>query len=69
MALRHGRGLAFLRGKLEGLAMFWPARRSVTRPHGLSRILEQSESEIFRMQKKTGFDLYWRLYFALTSLQ
>jgi hypothetical protein len=29
-------------------------------------ILEQSEKEILRLQSATGFDLFWRLYFALT---
>jgi GT2 family glycosyltransferase len=31
-----------------------------------STILEQSEKEIREIQQFTGFDLYWRLYFALT---
>jgi hypothetical protein len=31
--------------------------------------VEQSESEIYRLQRRTAFDLYWRFYFALTSLQ
>jgi GT2 family glycosyltransferase len=72
LAVSHGHALAFLRGKLEGLAMFRRVRRDIARnggwPKGLSRIIEQSESEIYRLQRKTGFDLYWRLYFALTSL-
>ncbi len=32
----------------------------------LARILEESEREILRLQERTGFDLYWKLYFALT---
>lgn len=70
VALRHGRGLAFLRGKLEGMALFRRVRREAKagggRPTGLSRILERSESEIHELQRRTGFDPYWRLYFALT---
>ena len=63
-ALRHGTGLAFLRGKLEGLRRF---RRMRGKPvAGLADIVEQSESEIREYQRLTGFDLYWRLYFALT---
>ncbi len=70
VALRHGRLFSFLRGKLEGLAMFRAARREAA-PDGpgteaLSEILEQSEAEILRLQRSIGFDLYWRLYFALT---
>ncbi|MGE5648482.1 MAG: glycosyltransferase family 2 protein [Acidobacteriota bacterium] len=72
LALRHGRGGAFLRGKLEGLAMFHGVRREIAAhggwPKGLSKVIEQSESEIYRLQRRTGFDPYWRLYFALTSL-
>jgi len=72
VAARHGRLLSFLRGKLEGLAMFRAVSRETSRDGGwdrsLSTILEQSEAEILRLQRTTGFDLYWRLYFALTSL-
>ncbi len=71
VALRHGRPLSFLRGKIEGLAMFRSFGRlpAPGRPgdRSLSEILEQSEAEILRLQRRTGFDLYWRLYFALTS--
>ncbi|MGD0199511.1 MAG: glycosyltransferase family 2 protein [Bryobacteraceae bacterium] len=72
LAMAHGRGLPFLRGKLEGLLLARTVRREAARgggfEPGLSRILEESESEIFRLQRRQGFDLYWRLYFALTSL-
>jgi GT2 family glycosyltransferase len=70
VAARHGRLLSFLHGKLEGLAMSRAARRETARdgnwPEPLSGLLEQSEAEIFRLQRSAGFDLYWRLYFALT---
>jgi hypothetical protein len=64
VALAHGRPLAFLRGKLQGLAMARALRREAGAP--LGDILEQSEAEIRRLQRAAGFDLYWRLYFALT---
>ena len=32
----------------------------------LTDIVESSENEIREIQRLTGFDLYWRLYFALT---
>jgi GT2 family glycosyltransferase len=63
-ALRHGCFVAYLTGKLEGLRRFRQHRGSGLA--GLCAILEQSESEIRELQRLTGFDLYWRLYFALT---
>jgi GT2 family glycosyltransferase len=72
VAARHGRAFSFLRGKAEGIAAFHKARREVKRAggfrHGLSKILVESESEIYRLQKRCGFDRFWRAYFALTSL-
>ena len=64
VALRHGTALAYLRGKAEGLRQFREARGSFqeSRP----AVIEQSEAEIRELQRLTGFDLYWRLYFALT---
>jgi len=70
LALRHGAFLAFLRGKLEGLKGFRAARQSATalniEPHRLAQILRDSELEIRHIQRLTGFDWYWRVYFALT---
>ncbi|HVX66529.1 MAG TPA: glycosyltransferase family 2 protein [Bryobacteraceae bacterium] len=72
LAVAHGQPWAFVRGKFEGLALIPGVRREIRRsggwPKGLSRILEESETEIYRIQRRTGFDLYWRLYFALTCL-
>ncbi len=71
VALRHGVFWAFLRGKLEGLMGFAtarqcrPARR--VEPRRLLRILQESENEIRHIQRRTGFDWYWRVYFALTA--
>lgn len=66
VALRHGRPAAWLRGKWEG----WrEARRAGWRPqYGLDRlaVLDQSERQLGELQRATGFDWYWRLYFALT---
>ena len=64
VALRHGTGLAYLKGKLDGLRAFRQARGSSAR--NLAAIVERSENEIRELQRLTGFDLYWRLYFALT---
>jgi len=64
ITLRHGRFLAFVGGKLDAIRVFRKSR-GVACPD-LARILVQSENEIRELQKLTGFDLYWRLYFALT---
>jgi GT2 family glycosyltransferase len=71
VAFRHGRGFSFLRGKVEGLWMLRRMRRGAAWkavPRRLSRVLEESESDMFRLQRGAGFDRYWRLYFVLTSL-
>jgi len=64
VALRHGAFLAYVSGKIEGVRGF----PSVQRHYSASfpPILEQSEAQIRELQGLTGFDLYWRLYFALT---
>lgn len=68
VALRHGAGLAFVKGKLDGLRSFGPMRRATSGAISdlLQEVLQQSEQEIHELQNATGFDPYWRLYFALT---
>jgi hypothetical protein len=68
VALRHGRGAAYLRGKISGLK----AARVMRQQHGfrdapqrLRSILEASEREILELERQTGFDWYWRAYFWL----
>jgi len=63
-ALRHGAGLAFLKGKLEGLKQYRKARRCG--PPAVWEILEESEQQIRDLQQIAGFDFYWKAYFALT---
>ncbi len=69
VALRHGALLSYFAGKVEGLRQFREARGK-RRPNfsadNFRSILEQSEKEIREIQQQTGFDMYWRLYFALT---
>ncbi len=65
VAARHGRGGAYLRGKWEGLQMYRETRGGGP-AHDAAGILEESERDILDLQRKTGFDWYWRLYFALT---
>ena len=68
LALRHRAGWAFLKGKWEGIGQFRRLRNqeSATSADALSGILQDSEKEIRELQRQTGYDLYWRLYFALT---
>jgi len=61
--LRHGAFLAFLRGKLDGLRQFRAARDG---SGDVRHILAESEQTLLALQRRTGFDWYWRLYFALT---
>jgi len=63
-ALRHGALLGYLAGKLEGLRGFRETRgKHCAR---FPAIIEQSEKDIREIQQLTGFDAYWRIYFALT---
>jgi len=64
IALRHGTASAYLRGKIEGLRMF----RQMRGPgdNAIPQILVESERQIYDLQRQTGFDWYWRIYFALT---
>jgi GT2 family glycosyltransferase len=64
ITLRHGKFLAFVEGKLDAIRLFRKSRGEAC--PDLAGILDQSEKEICELQKLTGFDLYWRLYFALT---
>jgi GT2 family glycosyltransferase len=64
VALRHGAPVSYLVGKVQGLRQFREARGEHCAD--IPTILEQSEQEIRELQQQTGFDLYWRLYFALT---
>ena len=64
LAFRHGRGWSYLRGKIRGIR----AARCLSAQPGSARltpILQASEHEIFELQRRTGFDGYWRAYFWL----
>lgn len=64
VALRHGTLLSYLAGKFEGLRRFREARGK--HRSDFPAIIEKSENELREIQQATGFDLFWRLYFALT---
>ncbi len=65
VAARHGAGLAWLRGKWQGVRQGIRLRleKSVL-PESFFR---HNERVIYEIQKATGFDWYWRLYFFLTG--
>ena len=64
VAIRHGAGLAWLRGKFEGLGRFRAARSQApaSDPELLEQVLNSNEHFI----RETCRDNYWRLYFMLT---
>jgi GT2 family glycosyltransferase len=64
VALRHGALVSYFTGKVEGLRQFREVREKSCAD--FPAIVEKSELEIREIQQLTGFDLYWRLYFALT---
>ena len=66
VALRHGAGLAWLRGEWQGLRRFFAARGQTLDAKVLDGVLSTNERLIRSVQASTGFDIYWRLYFLLT---
>jgi GT2 family glycosyltransferase len=68
LAVRHGCGGAWIRGKVEGLRRFRAVRTAAGSPSGnLAPAIVDSEREIYRLQSELGFDAYWQLYFRLTG--
>ena len=66
VALKHGAGWPYLKGKIEGLRSFHQLRSSGERAQEIFSILSESEKQLRQLQQISGFDWYWRLYFALT---
>jgi GT2 family glycosyltransferase len=65
LALRHRAGMAYLSGKLEGILGFSPMRRNAT--FAPDEYFRAAEKELLNLQRKSGFDRYWRTYAALTG--
>jgi GT2 family glycosyltransferase len=67
VALRHFRGVSYLRGKISG----WKTARALYRENitiqedRISSLATAGEQQIFALQQQTGFDRYWRAYFWL----
>ena len=67
LALRHGCGIAWLRGKIEAIGKFAAVRRTAFPSPGLAPAILESERDIHRLQSQSGFDAYWRCYFRLAG--
>jgi len=68
VAMRHGQFRAYARGKMEGVRLYSAVRRDRRGfdAQAFHNLLTEAEQEIRTLQKATGYDLFWRLYFALT---
>ncbi|HUQ92932.1 MAG TPA: glycosyltransferase family 2 protein [Bryobacteraceae bacterium] len=65
VAARHGAAWAWLKGTAEAVKRLRAAPPTHSHPR-LHAILAASENDIRELQQRTGYDLYWRLYFSLT---
>ena len=65
VALRHGAGSAWLRGKLEGISQARALRQKCAAP--LDQVFRHNERTIYEIQKATGFDRFWRFYFMFAG--
>ncbi len=66
VALRHGGAIAYLKGKLDGIRRFREFRRRGELSQPITEVLRKSEATLRELQQVSGFDWYWRIYFALT---
>ena len=74
VAFRHGRGFLISAARFQGLGAPVPSDEAhvgedvVVQPQSpeiVRAVLEESERQIFELQRQTGFDSYWRAYFWL----
>ena len=74
VALCHGCAGAYLQGKMSGmrvartLAVQRPASENTEAVHKVIAFVRESEKTILEVQRQTGFDRYWRVYFWLQGL-
>ena len=66
VAVRHGAGRPWVVGKVEGFRRFGEFRNAAA-GKVVAETLYASEREIHRVQRQSGADLYWTLYFLLTA--
>ena len=64
-AARQGHPFAALRGKWQALRRWSAFRSQLPAASSIEPVVTQSEKEILSLQRQLGFDIYWRLYFAL----
>ena len=66
-AVRQQHFMAAIRGKYNGWRWAKSMSNSVFDARELDAFLSDQESELYEEQKKSGFDLSWRLYFMATG--
>jgi len=67
VALRHGCGQAWLKGKVEGIRRWRELRDAACERNRRPDSIFQGEETIRGVQRECGWDLYWILYFLLTT--
>ena len=68
LALRHGAGVAWARGKWQGMRGFSAARGSeLSEFEALEGLLDRNERLIREAQGTGALDWYWKTYFLLTT--
>jgi GT2 family glycosyltransferase len=74
LALCHGCAGAYLQGKMSGMrvartmAVQKPASENTEAVRKVVAFVRESEKTILEVQRQTGFDRYWRVYFWLQRL-
>ncbi len=64
-AARQGHPLSALRGKWQAFRQWTAFRNALPAAGAIEAVTAASEREILDIQRKIGFDIYWRLYFSL----
>jgi GT2 family glycosyltransferase len=67
LAMRRRAARAWLRGKWEGIREFRRRRNGNVRPETFEAMVQSSERTLYELQRQTGFDWYWRVYFTLAG--
>jgi GT2 family glycosyltransferase len=65
VALRHGAGRAWARGKWQGILQASALRQN--NGASLGQAVRENERTIYEVQKATGFDLFWKIYFMFAG--
>jgi GT2 family glycosyltransferase len=66
LAFRRGAWGAYLKGRREARRILRDWDLAPPEPAALESLLREHERQIRDLQRRTGSDLFWRLYFALT---